>query len=148
MADVSRGVSTTLGYVLNLGVAAILVTTLMLSAGTLVESQRDRATRTQLSVVGERVASDLESADYLARASDDGAVRYVVRIPARAVDSAYEVRVNQSGTDHVVLTASGPDVSVTVPFQTELPVEADTVDGGPFVVVYDPATDTLVIEDA
>ncbi|WP_232688389.1 DUF7266 family protein [Halobacterium zhouii] len=142
----SRAVSTTVGYVLNLGVATILVTTLLLSAGTLVENQRQAAARTELSVVGERVASDLATADQLARASDGGTVRLVVRVPERVVGSTYEIRVNQTGDERVVLVASDPDVRVTVPFDSETTVPATIQPSGAFVIVYNDTK--LVIEDA
>ena len=151
MADVSRswheddrGVSTALGYVLNVGVAAILVTMLLFSAGSLVETQRDRAVETELRVVGDRVAADLAAADTLARASDGGSVRYVVEAPSNVAGYGYDVHVNESG--NVVLDADRSDVTITVEFQTEIPVENATVEGGDFVVVYE--EDRLEVEDA
>ena len=134
--DVSRGVSTTVGYVLNLGVATILVTTLLLSAGTLVEDQRERAARTELRVVGERVSANLAAADRLARASDGGSVRFAVRVPPRVVGSPYEIRLNQSGNERVVLVAENPDVRVSVPFESQTTVPAANHTGGDFVLVY------------
>lgn len=144
--DVSRGVSTTVGYVLNLGVATILVTTLLLSAGTLVEDQRQSAARTELRVVGERVSADLGAADRLARASDDGRVRLTVRVPTRVVGTTYEIRLNESGNQRVVLTAENPDVQVSVPFESRTNVPAANHSGGDFVLVYDGSA--LEVEDA
>lgn len=151
MADVmsdDRGVSTALGYVLNLGVAAVLVTTLLFAAGTLVDDQRDRAVETELRVVGERVAADLAAADRLARASDGGTVRYAVEAPSRVSGTAYDVRVNQSGDDTVVFAADRSNVAVEVEFQAELDVNASTLAGGDLVVVYDADTGTLEVRDA
>lgn len=146
MADVSRGVSTTLGYVLNLGVAAILVTALMLSAGTLVDNQREQAVETELEVIGERVAADLGAADRLARASDGGSVRYVVEVPDRVAGTTYDVQVNESGDDHIVLVSDRPRVRVSVPYDSETPVTNATQSGGQFAVVYE--ADTLEVENA
>jgi len=148
VADVSRGVSTALGYVLNLGVATLLVTILLLSAGTLVEDQRDRATETELNVVGERVVADLAAADRLARTNDPSAVRVEADVPVRVAGSYYTVRVNESGSGEVVLDADRSSVEVVVPFETVTAVEASTVDGGDLAVVYDPGNDTLVVTDA
>jgi len=105
---VSRGVSTALGYVLNLGVAAILVTTLMLSAGTLVDDQRRVAVETELEVVGERVAADLASADRLARASDGGSVRYVVDVPTRVAGRPSRCRSTRAVTTVSSSSPTGP----------------------------------------
>ncbi|NIB99062.1 hypothetical protein [Halobacterium sp. R2-5] len=151
MADVSlrrddRGVSTALGYVLNVGVAAILVTMLLFSAGSLVETQRDRAVETELRVVGDRVAADLAAADRLARASDGGSVEYVVEAPPNVAGLRYDVAVNESGDDTVVLDRARSDVTITVEYHTEVPVENATVSGGDFVVVYDGSR--LEVEDA
>ncbi|MXR20388.1 DUF7266 family protein [Halobacterium bonnevillei] len=143
-----RGVSTTLGYVLNLGVAAILVTTLLLAAGTMVDDQRDRAVDTELRVVSERVAADLAAADRLARASDGGTVRYQIRAPRTVTGTTYDVRVNESGTDTVVLVGDRSGVSVSVEFHADLRVNATTEGSGDLVVVYDSDTGTLEVEDA
>jgi len=148
VADVSRGVSTALGYVLNLGVATLLVTVLLLSAGTLVEDQRDRAVDTELDVVGERVAADLAAADRLARTNDPTAVRVEADTPARVAGSYYTIAVNESGNGTVVLHADQSDVEVVVPFEATTPVRGSTVDGGDLAVVYDPGNDTLVVTDA
>ncbi|WP_232701541.1 DUF7266 family protein [Halobacterium wangiae] len=142
----SRGVSTALGYVLNLGVAAILVTTLMLSAGTLVDDQRRAAVETELEVVGERVAADLSATDRLARASDGGSVRYVVDVPERVAGTTYDVRVNESGNDHVVLVSERPSVRVSVPYDSETHVPAATYSDGRFAFVYDADADALEVE--
>lgn len=154
MADVrrfgldDRGVSTTLGYVLNLGVAAVLITTLLLAAGTLVDDQRDRAVETELRVVSERVTADLAAADRLARASDGGTVRYGIEVPTRVSGTTYDVRVNQSGNDTVELVADRSAVSISVDFQSELSVNASTHGSGDLVVVYDSDTDTLEVRNA
>lgn len=148
MADVSRGVSTALGYVLNLGVATLLVTVLLLSAGTLVEDQRDRAAETELDVVGERLAADLAAADRLARTNDPTTVRVEADVPVRVAGSYYAVRVNESGNGDLVLEAEQTAVQVVVPFESTTEVESSTVDGGDLAVVYDPVDDTLVVTDA
>jgi hypothetical protein len=146
MADVSRGVSTTLGYVLNLGVAAILVTTLMVAAGSLVDTQRERAVDTELNVIGDRIASDLAAVDRLARASDDGYVRYEVEVPRRVVGATYDVSINESGNNTLVLAADRSDVTVSVDFDSQVQVESATRQGGPFTLVYE--NGTVEAEDA
>ncbi|MDH5021020.1 DUF7266 family protein [Halobacterium rubrum] len=147
MADVSRGVSTALGYVLNLGVATLLITILLLSAGTLVDDQRQRAAQTELEVVGERVNADLAAADRLARTNDPTTVRIEADVPRRVAGSPYDVAVNESGSDELVLVAEQTDVDVTIPFDTTTEVAASTVDSGDLAVVYDPGNDTLVVTD-
>jgi len=147
VADVSRGVSTALGYVLNLGVATLLVTVLLLSAGTLVEDQRQRAAETELEVVGERVSADLAAADRLARANDPTTVRVEADVPRRVAGSPYDVAVNESGSGELVLVAEQADADVTVPFDSTTAVAASTVGSGDLAVVYHPGNDTLEVTD-
>jgi hypothetical protein len=148
VADVSRGTATTLGYVLNLGVATILVTVLLLSAGTLVEDQRDRAADSELDVVAAQLASELAATDRPARASDGGTVRLDARAPRRVAGSTYEVRVNTSGNDRLVFVTDRLGTNVSVPYDTTLAVEPTIVGGGDLVVVYDAANATLEVRDA
>jgi hypothetical protein len=129
-------------------VATLLVTVLLLSAGTLVEDQRDRAAETELDVVGERLAADLAAADRLARTNDPTTVRVEADVPVRVAGSYYAVRVNESGNGDLVLEAEQTAVQVVVPFESTTEVESSTVDGGDLAVVYDPVDDTLVVTDA
>lgn len=147
MADVDRGVSTILGYTLNLAVATILVTGLLASAGGYVENQQERAIRSELEVIGSRTVGELGAADRLARSGADASVSITVSTPTRTTGVSYTIGVNESGNDLVTLETSNPDVFVQVPFRVDLPVEAGSVSGGTFVVRYDDAAGTLVIED-
>lgn len=142
----NRGVSTALGYVFTLGISAVLVTMLLVAAGTLVEDQRERAIRDELEAVGERVAGSLEAADRLALASDDGTVRVSIALPARVTGRPYTVEVRPGPSPVVVLTTENPAVTVRVPFETTVPVTATTVPGGRLVVTY--RDDTLEVTDA
>ena len=49
-----RAVSTTLGYVLSLAIASILISGLMLATAGFVEGQREQVIRSELEVVGDR----------------------------------------------------------------------------------------------
>lgn len=142
MADVSRhgpsrsrGVSTTVGYVLNLAVALLLVTGLLVAAGTFVGDQRERAARDELQVTGARLAASLESVDRLAETGQTA--RLETPLPRQVAGRDYRIRVNGTDTS-ITLSIEDPDVSVTVQFRTDTPVETRTVDGGRVAVVFVP----------
>lgn len=136
MADVNRGVSTAVGYVLNLAVATLLVTALLTAAGGFVDDQHDRVVRSELRVIGERIAADLATADRLARASDGGTVRVTIDLPPRVAGTPYRIRVD-GASEQIVLSTRNPTMTVRIPFESETGVESVTHDGGRVIVVYD-----------
>lgn len=146
-ANADRAVSTILGYTLNLAVATLLVTGLLVAAGGFVEGQQERAIRTELDVVGSRVAGDLGAIDRLVRTGDDVSVSITVKTPTQSTGLPYLIAINESGNDEIVLTTDDPAVEVVVPFTTETAVAAETVSGGTFVVQYDAGTGTVVVEN-
>jgi len=130
-----RAVSTTLSYVLTLGITALLTAGLVLTTGAVLETQKQETTREQLEVSGEQLASNLMAADRLADTNPESlAVRG--ELPQRAAGSAYVVTVDESA-DEIVANASGVDVSVRVSFVTRLDVRGEPVSGGAFEIVLD-----------
>lgn len=129
-----RGVSTAVGYVLNLAVAVILFSSLIVAGGGLVEDQRERVVRGELQVVGQRLASDLLAADRLAQTADgDGRVRS--DLPRGVAGLDYRIRVASSGGSvTLVLTTSDPRVRVSVRVENDTAVVTGTVGSGPLLV--------------
>jgi len=68
MYNDERGVSIAVGYVLNLAIATILFSALLIGGSGLIESQTRIVTQDELSVTGQQLASELSSADRLVRA--------------------------------------------------------------------------------
>ncbi|MFB6070810.1 MAG: hypothetical protein ABEJ76_07280 [Halanaeroarchaeum sp.] len=135
MADVDRGVSTVLGYTINVAVATLLITGLLLAAGSLVESQRQQAVRSELTVIGERLASNVEATDRLVRAADDGRVRVETTLPRRVAGTGYEIRIAIDGSNvTAVLSTDSPAVRVEVPIDNETAIEPTRLTGGSVVV--------------
>lgn len=62
-----RGMSAALGYILTLSITTILISGLFITAGSVVDTQRQQATTQELTVHGERLAADLMTVDRLAR---------------------------------------------------------------------------------
>jgi hypothetical protein len=130
MARVNRGVSTVVGYVLNLGIATILVSGLLISGGGLVDDQRERTARSQMDVIGNRIAADLETADRLLR-TGNGSVTIRSDLPPTVVGSQYQVDVVASNSTAVVrVETTRPSVIRTVPVRNLTPVQTVSISGG------------------
>lgn len=146
----TRAASTTLGYVLALGITSVLVTGLLLGAGGLVEDQRERTVRSELQVVGQMVAADVSAGDRLARAGD---AAFVIRrdVPRRVAGVSYTIEVvNESATDtYLRLGTTNPSVTVEVDvaLRSTLAESHLSVRDGRVVVTYDPATGRLEVTD-
>lgn len=143
-----RSVSVTVNYALNLMVAALLVGGVLAATGGMVEDRRESAVRSELSVVGERLATDLNAADRLAVVgSDDPAVAVSVSLPERLAATRYDVTVETSPTARLVLQSRDPEVTVIVGFHHETPVDAPTtVRGGDLRIVLNDAGELEVRE--
>jgi len=131
-----RGVSVTVSYALNLVVATLLVAVLLTATGNVVEDRRESSARTELSVVGNRLAAELSAADRLASVGGaDATVRLDADLPGRVAGATYRIEVNTGGSDpHLLLSTGVPEVSVRVPVRTSTPVEPTEIGGGDLVV--------------
>lgn len=147
-----RGVSVTVNYALNLVIATLLIGGVLTATGGMVEDRRESAVRTELTVVGERVAADLMATDRLAEVASSGAasdptVSVSVSLPDRVAATRYEVRVETS-PDRLVLVSDDPEVKVTVGFHHDTPVEETTVVGGDLHIAFDAGEDRLEVTSA
>ncbi|MFB6094458.1 MAG: hypothetical protein ABEJ77_05920 [Halanaeroarchaeum sp.] len=139
-----RAVSTVLGYALNLVVATLLVTGLLVAAGSLVADQRERTVRAELEVVGARLAADVETADRLARAADDGHVVVRSDLPRQVSGVQYRLRVVEAPSPAVIATTTDPAVRVRVPIHNVTPIAAATLRGGPVRVTWNESGPVVV----
>lgn len=153
-----RAVSTTLGYALTLGISTLLITGLVLTGGTYIENQREQAIRTELNVLGNQVASDVQSADRLVLASGGtGSVTVQRDLPKRVAGATYTLTVQNAGSDpHLKLESGDPEVTVQVDvvLMADLTLETSSpLQGGSIEVVSrdttgGPEVDKLVIRRA
>ncbi|AFK21382.1 hypothetical protein E6P09_16605 (plasmid) [Haloferax mediterranei ATCC 33500] len=141
-----RATTIALNYVMLLGVVSILVSTLVFGVGGLVTDQQERGVRSQLDVVGNRLANDLTTVDGLA-SQTGSSVSLRSDLPDRAVGSRYTITVSPIGGDlyQLTLQSSDPDVVVRVRFQSQTPIESGTVRGGPVDIEYDSGTSEGVV---
>jgi hypothetical protein len=152
-----RGVSTVLGYSLALGITMVLISGLVISMGSLVENQRERTVRSELDVIGQKLAADITAADRLIVAGEDGAISPPVTsirhdTPETVAGSTYTITLRDSASEpELVLETREPAVSVTVTMATEKSVSASSASGGSVRVEYvdtdgDSSRDRLVIK--
>ena len=150
-----RGASNTVHYVLSLGMATVLFVGLLLAAGNLVDSQRDRAVADELSIAGNRLASDIVAVDGLVRGGDGVTVNEATLspdLPDTISGEDYVVTITAAGSDPtevtITLRVTELDVTQTVTTTTSRPVTPGTYHGGDLVVKYDPASDEVVVTSA
>ena len=128
-----RAQSSTIGYVLSIAVATLLIVSLVAGVGTFVEGRQERAIRDQLTVIGERMATQLTAADTLA--TREGTVYVEPGIPDRAVGTNYRVRLDASG-EQLVLSTADPAVTVRVSVVTISPLTESMAQGTDIAIRY------------
>lgn len=145
----TRAVSTTLGYVLTLAIAALLVTGLIAAGTGYVETEREQVIRDELTVIGQQLAADVERADRLVRAANTTHGSVTVRLNQsfsdRVTGSSY--RISLESSDEVVVTSVDPNVTVTIDVETKTDISDSTVDGGGIRIAYDETGDHLEVRD-
>lgn len=137
----SRGISPVLAYVLTLGIITLLVSGLFLGAGDFVENQHERAIRSELEVVGNRLAADIAAVDRLALAGGSGSeARLRTDLPSNVAGQAYEISISDGAGPNSVyqmnLSVVEMDVSVTVRVKSRTEIMTNTVAGGSVDIVY------------
>lgn len=136
-----RGVSTTLSYVLTLGITTLLLTGLVTATAGYVEDQRERIVRTELQIVGQQVAATIENADHVGEPTGGGEVELTRQLPRQIARTGYQIDVNGSA-DEVVVSASVRDgeVRVVAPVNVDPShnLTSSTVQGGPIRVTFTP----------
>ncbi len=146
-----RGVAVTLNYVLVIAISTTLVTGLLLAGGSFVEDQREQVIRSELSVIGNHMASNLEQVDRFAAAGGDPEAAYINQSLQRSVTgSSYTVRLTRN-PDQVVLASTRPGVVVRVNVSVSESLDTDSfATGGEMSTYYDPdgsGDGKLVVDD-
>jgi len=142
-----RGQSTALDYTLGLSIAAVVLIGVTIAGADFVSGEREQVVRTELGVVGEQLAAELVAADRLVEAGHE-TNRLVVNatMPRTVAGTGYSVSVVTGSPDQQLrLRTTDPEVTVTVPFATDTPVETTAVDGGRLTIRYDASADRLEV---
>ena len=155
LAADNRAVSVTVGYVLTLAIGAVLLSGVVIGVGGVIDSQTDRAIRGDLAVVGQSTVANLESADRLARAAEEGRpdstgavnVSIDVDLPTRIAGTPYRIAFDDNAT---TLRTDNPHASVEIAHTANVTVAQTSVRGGPIRIRYavsdgDPGPGTLEV---
>lgn len=139
-----RAVSTTLNYVLALAVVTVLISGLFIAANDVVETQRERSINSELTVLGNQLASDLSALDRLVIASDaKGTARIASDLPTTVAGKPYSVDLQNSPIAdryEIELSTTQPAVTVTVVVRLETPLVSTSLGSGDLVLSYDGST--------
>ncbi|GAB6878572.1 hypothetical protein JCM17823_08460 [Halorubrum gandharaense] len=149
-----RAVSVSVGYVLNLAVATLLLSGLFVAGGSFVQGEREAAIDGELTVVGERVAADLMTVDRLVANAEERSELVVERhvdLPPRVSGSQYRIAVeSEEGATNgtVQLQDQRTDAVVEIPFRTDkkVNIQGGTVDGGDLTIRWDAEEGVVVVE--
>lgn len=132
-----RGQSIALDYTLALGVGFLLITGLVIAGGDYVIDQRNRAQESELRVVGQQLAADIEAADRLANATTTGGdVRIERSLPATVARSSYRITVVDDDDPFLVLSSHGTPVEVRIHLTNRTALVPTTINGGRVVIAY------------
>lgn len=141
----ARSQALALDYVIGLGVALVLTMGLLIAGGGFMADQRESAARTQLEVVGQQLAADVEAADRLAVAAGTaGTVSLHRQLPETIAGSQYRIELVEAADPHLLLETTRPNTTAQVEFVNTTAVSESSVGGGS--VVVNVTADGLVLE--
>jgi len=140
-----RGVSSPLGYVLNLSIAAIVLVSLGGAGVVFFDANTDAAVEEDLEVYGNKLAGTIQSVDRLAAATPGQSVDERAALAGSVRGTGYTVEVinaSDAGSSTagrcerqcLVLSTGDGDLHTTVNFVSATPVESTRFDGGPVAV--------------
>jgi hypothetical protein len=131
-----RGVSTTVNYILGLSIALLLVAGLFVTVGDFVQDQRETSVRTEMEVLGEQIAVDIEAADRLVQSTDDGNVTVRRSLPSQLSGSSYTIAIEGGDDPYLILTSHDPELSTRARFTNTTNVAMTRINGGSIQVNY------------
>ena len=160
--DTDRGVSSPAGYILNLGLAGVVLVSIGAVGLAFFAADDAAGIEDDLRVYGTELAGDIQEVDRLVGATDSsGAVSERSALGETARESPYVVEVvnaTDAGTPTagleyaelcdrscLVLATRDGDVRVTVNFVTQTPVETGRFDGGPVSVVRPAGAEAVTV---
>jgi hypothetical protein len=139
-----RAQAITLDYTLGIAIAVILITGLLIAGGNFIADQRDTAARSELRVIGQQLATDIEAADRLiSAAGNDGSVRVRRNLPTAVSGSQYDIELVEESNPYLVLTSSDPDLSISVEFTNFTAVRGADIGSGSIAITYSSGALTL-----
>jgi hypothetical protein len=156
----TRGAASQVVQVLTAGITALLISGLVLGAGTYLEGQQERATQEELNVVGERMASELSKVSAAADPGKNEITLNVNHVDDIAGEQYLVELTTEDDPDNVCERRPGPvadapesclrlwvpttDVEVVVGLGIDKgKVKRSTIVGGSVEIVYDGSRVTI-----
>jgi len=130
-----RSASIAITHAMTLGITAILITSLLLSTGDFLQSQQERVAQKQLQDVGADVASLIDEADELNATGNEVTANLSASYPSTVGGEPYTIALVPDGgatratSATLYLNASELGLSVSVPIETDTPMEESRVRG-------------------
>ena len=141
-----RAASIALNHALTLGITAILISGLLISAGQIVTRQEEHVSEEGLTDVNEVLITELQQVDRLAATGSPSLVRSSVALPPRIGGTGYNVKLAVYSSDRVVLWTNTTAHTVPVEFGNRTAVCERGLSGGDISVTYDPDEECLTLE--
>ena len=155
-----RAVSTSVSYVLVLGIVALLSSGLVVGFAPVVTDQQQETVRSTMAVFGNDIAGSVDSVDRLVtKAGANGTVELSTRLPDRVGGSPYEIElINRTAENgypgyhyDIELRSADPETTVRVRVRSRYPLESESnvLDGGTLQieVVHEESRSKLVIRN-
>jgi len=140
----TRAVALNVGFIIQVGIATIIIIGVIAGMTSVINSQQDRAVEHQTTIIGEQTAASIMAAD---RAADSGARTNITlnrQLPEDVVGTPYIVRlIDDPSGAYVLVTIVGQEEQEEIPVNTDADIDESSVAGGSnmqIVVEHDPAT--------
>lgn len=125
-----RAVSVAVTHALTIAISTVLVSGLIIGAGTLLESQEQNVGEDQLREVGSDAASYINTFDRLNRTGENVTVTAEPDYPERILDSyRYTIALNSTGTSRLIVRSEQLGRSVEYPIETHTTVTNSATSG-------------------
>jgi hypothetical protein len=127
-----RGVSLALTHALTIAITAVLVSSLLIASGTLLESQEQRVSEEQIAEIGSDAASYVYNFDRLNATGDQVSATVTPAYPPRVVDSyTYRVELREAGGEAVLeIKVDRLGLSTSFGIDTETPIDPASESSG------------------
>jgi len=135
----NEGVSITTGFILNMGIAFIAISIMLLTMQGPMEEITESTRETQIRVTGEAIVADFERADRLVRSLDDPDIEVEIEQP----NVEYSVNVS---SDELHMMTDNLNVTVEYGGEKALDPDSDFSSSADASITYDDSADELVVE--
>jgi len=127
MKSDDRAVSVAITHSLTIAITAVLISTLLIGAGQLLDGQENRAAEEQFSEIGSDVVSNIQAIDRLNTTGADVNATVRPEYPRRIVGSSYRINVTDDNASHPFDTSYAVEIESDVLEQpVQFPLETDS----------------------